>query len=143
MFYIAVMLLIISAVIWIALFIAIRINPKTKDRSEVGGGEAPYMSESWSPHEELQTLNSMSNQDVRLLENIYNAGSISTLDELELITKESTHVLANRLKKLEELGLIVMTNTGHYEVTEYGRKILERYKEKLVLKKREEELLES
>lgn len=143
MLHIAIILLVVSAVLWIALFIALRINPKAKSKFEVGGGEAPYMSESWSPQEELQTLNSMSNQDVKLLENIYNAGSISSLDELELLTKESTQVLANRLRKLEELGLIVMTNAGHYEVTEYGRKILERYREKLALKKREEELLES
>jgi len=143
MLHTAIILLIVSAILWITLFIALRINLRTKGRFDIGGGEAPYMSEPWSPQEELQTLNSMSNQDAKLLENIYNAGSISTLDELELLTRESTQVLADRLRRLEELGLIVMTNAGHYEVTEYGRKLLERYKEKLALKKKEEELLES
>jgi len=144
MLYVAITLLIICVILWIILFAVLRVSPKAKRKFEIGGGEAPYMTESWSLQEEdMRSLSNMSNQDLKLLENIYNIGTVNTIDELELLTKESTRVLADRLRKLEVLGLIVRTSTGQYEITEYGRRLLESFKEKLAIRKREEELLEN
>jgi len=141
MLNIALTLLAVSILLWIILFIVLKIGPRTKARYDIGGG-VRYGGESWSTPLESPALRTMSHQDAKLLHNLYLRGNLGTLDEIELLTKESTQAIAERLKRLEALGLVTRTSTGEYEVTEYGRRIIEMYKEKLAARRREEELLE-
>ncbi len=143
MLYLALSLIILSAVLWILLFVFLKIGPRTSSRQDIGGGLSIHRggSESWLPTPEEEVTRRMSYQDIRLLNQVYMSGGTPSLDELELFTKESTRALANRLSRLEALGIVARTSGGRYEITDYGRRLLEMYKEKLAVKRREEDLV--
>jgi len=141
--YLALTLIILSAVLWILLFIFLKIGPRTGSRQDIGGGLSIHRGggESWFPTPEEEVNRRMSFQDVKLLNQVYMSGGTPSIDELELLTKESTGALASRLKRLEALGIVARTSSGRYEITDYGRRLLEMYREKLAVKRRDEELV--
>ena len=143
MLYLALALIILSAVLWILLFILLKIGPRTGSRQDIGGGLSIHRggSESWLLTPEEEVSKRMSYQDIRLLNQVYMSGGTPSLDELELLTKESTSALASRLSRLEALGIVARTSGGRYEITDYGRRLLEMYKEKLAVKRKDEDLV--
>ena len=141
MLVIALVLLFTGLAIWVLLFLVLRSKLRVRFRYELGGGLPRYAIESWSTSEAISKF-SIEYQDIKLLDRVFVTSSTRTLEELELMTKESGDILAKRLSKLEQLGLITRTTSGTYEITEYGRKVLETYKERLRSRRREEEVLE-
>ena len=97
MLYLALALIILSAVLWVLLFILLKISPRTGSRQDIGGGLSIHRggSESWLLTPEEEVSKKMSYQDIRLLNQVYISGGTPSLDELELLMKESTSALAS------------------------------------------------
>ncbi len=138
----ALTLLLTSLAIWAILLLILRGRFRVRSRYELGGGLPRYGTDFWSLTSELRERFLVDYQDVKLLDKVFSSASTKALEELELITKESSHKLAERLRRLESLGLIIKTSSGTYEMTDYGRKVLEMYREKLRSRRRDEEVVE-
>lgn len=142
-FHIAVMCIIFAFLLWLILYTIFGINPRTRKYTEIGGGSRIHHTDSWSEPTRLGIRERFVGEcDAKFLHKMLRHGGELSLEELEALMNEAPYVIGDRLKRLETAGFVAKTSTGRYTLTEKGRKLIELYRERLLHRRKEKEILE-